>query len=141
MHWYKHYLADYQQDTSDLNLTEHGAYRALLDAYYQREGPLPSDLDVLYRIAHAHSRSERSSVRKIVLRFFTTVDGHVLNTRADQEILKYQAQCAANRRPNRVQNSEREIEIKNLRSKPVDKSIGNVASKLPAFLYKRPEES
>ena len=141
MHWYKHYVADYQQDTADLSFTQHAAYRALLDAYYQREGPLPSDLNLLYRITRAHSSAERKAVRLMVERFFTTIDGHVFNSRADKEILKYQAQCSANRRPNRVQNSEREIERdKELRSKPVDKYLGNVKKHLPDYLYKRPEE-
>ena len=50
MQWYKHYIADYQQDTADLTLIEQGAYRALLDAYYQREGPLPNDMKVINRL-------------------------------------------------------------------------------------------
>ena len=143
MHWYKHYVADYQQDTADLTLIEHGAYRALLDAYYQREGPLPSDPKLLYRITHAHSKAERAAVKRMVSAFFTSVDGHVLNVRADKEIVKYQAQCSANRRPNRVQNSEREIDRdKELRSKPVDKSLERtkILNQLPAYLYKRANE-
>ena len=138
MHWYKHYLADYQQDTADLSLLEHGAYRALLDAYYQREGPLPSDFKLLFRITHAHSKAERQAVKRMVSAFFTSVDGHVFNSRADREILKYQAQCAANRRPNRVQISDREIDRdKVLRSKPVDKSTGRSVAD---YLYKKPTD-
>ena len=143
MHWYKHYVADYQQDTADLTLIEHGAYRALLDAYYQREGPLPSDPKLLYRITHAHSKAERAAVKRMVSAFFTSVDGHVLNVRADKEIVKYQAQCSANRRPNRVQNSEREIDRdKELRSKPVDKSLERIkiSNQLPAYLHKKPDD-
>lgn len=119
MQWYKHYLADYQQDTADLTLIEHGAYRLLLDAYYQREGPLPSDLTILYRICHAHTRHERDAVRRVVERFTETLNGHLRVNRADKEIQQYQRQASANRDRDRdhstgafrAKNLERKIDI------------------------------
>lgn len=101
MQWYKHYLADYLQKTADLSLIEHGAYRLLMDTYYQREAPLPNDLKLIYRLVHAHHRHEQHAVRTILGRYFTMLDGHFINVRANEEIESYQAQCSANRRPNR----------------------------------------
>ena len=101
MQWYKHYLTDYGQDTADLTFIQDAAYRRLLDSYYQREGPLPNDLKLLYRVVHAHSRHEQEAVRTVLRRYFVSVDGHFTNNRADKEIEQYQAQCVANRRPNR----------------------------------------
>lgn len=124
MQWYKHYIADYLQDTADLSVIEHGVYRLLLDAYYQREGPLPSDFNILYRLCHAHSRHEKAAVRTVVGRFTETLNGHLRVSRADKEILKYQQQCSANRRPNRpriVGESDIELRERELREKETNK--------------------
>jgi uncharacterized protein YdaU (DUF1376 family) len=99
MQWYKHYLGDYARDTSDLSVTEHGAYRLLLDAYYSRGSPLPCDKSLLYRICRAHRLHEKRAVDVVVERFFTNSNMTIKHKRVDQEILKYQAQCLANRRP------------------------------------------
>ena len=124
MQWYKHYLTDYGQDTVGLNFLQDAAYRRLLDAYYQREGPIPNDLKLIYRMVHAHSRHEQDAVKMVLKRYFKeesrngsgNSDSHLeqfqehefasvrmvfTNHRADKEIEQYQAQCSANRRPNR----------------------------------------
>lgn len=101
MIWYKHFLDDYDRDTQDLSLLQHGAYRRLLDAYFQREGPLPQKLSQIYRMVRAHSGAEQRAVSSILSRFFNLHDGLYFNNRAQSEIVKYQAQCAANRRSNR----------------------------------------
>ena len=123
MQWYKHYIADYQQDTADLTLIEQGAYRALLDAYYQREGPLPNDMKVIHRLCRAHHFREREAVSKVLQRYFNERLGAWFNTRADEEILKYQQQCSANRRPNRTQNRIEENIKKEVTSTPVFKEF------------------
>lgn len=98
VHWYKHHLGDYSTDTAGLSLLEHGAYRLLLDAYYSNNGPLPCEMPVLYRICHAINNHEKAAVQFVIKRFFTNSGMTIKNNRADQEILKYQAQCSANRR-------------------------------------------
>ena len=123
MQWYKHYIADYQQDTADLTLIEQGAYRALLDAYYQREGPLPNDMKVIHRLCRAHHFRERQAVSKVLQRYFNERVGAWFNTRADEEILKYQRQCAANRGTNRIQNRIEENIKKEVTAKPVLKEF------------------
>lgn len=70
MQFYKHWIGDYQRDTSDLSLIEHGAYRQLLDTYYANDGNIPADLERLYRIARATTPEEQAAVRHIVERFF-----------------------------------------------------------------------
>ena len=125
MIWYKHHLDDYARDTSTLTMIQDGAYRRLLDSYYQREGPLPSDRLMIYRMCRAQTSAEKHAIDFILDKHFTQVNGHVLNTRADKEILKYQAQCAANRRPNQSRigvriDSESGIEV---RSKKLEEKI------------------
>ena len=125
MHWYKHHLGDYATDTVGLSALEHGVYRLLLDAYYSNDGPLPCDLGILYRICHAHNGSERKAVRTVVVRFFTNSDRTIKQKRADQEILKYQAQCLANRR--RIGN-ESASKPEAISQKPEDKESKPLAS-------------
>ena len=143
MHWYKFHIADFEQKTADLTLTQKGAYLALLNAYYQREAPLPADMGILYRICHAHHRKEQEAVRMVLNRFFTAKNGHYLQSRADQEVEQYQRQCSANRRPNRTQNL-REIERdKELTSKPVDnfQEKNPKPRKLDDYLYTTHQEA
>lgn len=98
MHWYKHNLGDYASDTAGLTLLEHGAYRLLLDAYYSNNGRLSSDRSILYRICRARRPAEMRAVRRVVGIYFLDDNSYLKNSRADQEILKYQSQCVANRR-------------------------------------------
>jgi len=70
MNFYKHWIGDYQRDTADLSLVEHGAYRLLLDAYYANDGEIPADYGRLYRIVRAYSEEEQLAVRTIADRFF-----------------------------------------------------------------------
>ena len=61
--FYKHWMGDYQRDTGDLSLVEHGAFRLLLDHYYATEKPLPPELARLNRIAKAVTPEEQDELR------------------------------------------------------------------------------
>lgn len=98
MNFYKHYLGDYARDTKGLSLTEHGAYRVLLDHVYATEDRLPDDMTELYRIAGAMTTAERKAVEKVAARFFpVNGDGRRYNKRAEEEIQKHSGQVQANR--------------------------------------------
>ena len=89
--YYPWYPGDYQRDTNDLSLIEHGAYRVLLDEYYTNKG-LPSDINRLYRICKAMTPDEQTAVRTVAKRFFPeNGNGALCNGRADKEILKRDA--------------------------------------------------
>lgn len=92
MLWYKHYMSDFAQDTSHLTILEHGAYRLLLDHYYHTEGQIGSDHGQIYRVVRALDPAEQKAVDLILTQFFTLEDGQYKNHRADEEIVKYQAQ-------------------------------------------------
>ena len=86
--YYPWYPGDYQRDTGDLSLTEHGAYRVLLDCYYMHRG-LPEEESRLFRIAKAMTDEERDAVRTVSARFFANNgNGFLTNKRADLEIEK-----------------------------------------------------
>lgn len=98
LNWYKHYMGDYNRDTAHLSLSEHGAYRVLLDTYYATAKPLPASPDALYRLAKAMNPAERKAVDLVALQFFPVgADGLRRNVRADREIAKHQNQAEINR--------------------------------------------
>lgn len=86
VNYYRHYLGDYQRDTSQLSLLEHGAFRMLLDAYYSSDGPLPADEDTLFRMARAMTAPEQHAVRMVAARYFVRDGDTLRNARADAEI-------------------------------------------------------
>ncbi len=86
--YYQWYPGDYQRDTADLSLIEHGAYRVLLDHYYCN-GMLPDDPPRLNRIANATTKKEKLAVDFITNRFFSkNGDGFLVNKRAEKEVNK-----------------------------------------------------
>lgn len=98
MNWYKLHIGDYESHTSHLSLLEDGIYGRLLRRYYMTERPLPNDLKELARLVRARSRHEVDALERCVNSYFLLkADGLLHNSRADEEILKYQGQCEANR--------------------------------------------
>lgn len=104
MDWYKHHITDYMEATRELNMLQDGAYRRLLDVYYQQELPLKVEERVIFRLINALHWREKEAARYVLGKFFVPLEGRWHNTRADEEIAKYQAQRVANRRPNREPN-------------------------------------
>ena len=98
MDWYKFDIAAYQRATEGLSAIEDGIYRRMIDACYQREGPLPSDLGTIYRLTHALTKHEKAAVRTVLQRFWVALNGHYHNTRCDAELLQYQGLCDAARK-------------------------------------------
>jgi uncharacterized protein YdaU (DUF1376 family) len=88
--YYRFFPGDYQRDTGDLTLVEHGAYRVLLDHYYTC-GPLPSEMDRLYRLCRAFSTEEQTAVSTVVERFFQPNGNRLRNRKADKELSEREA--------------------------------------------------
>lgn len=91
MIYYTHHLGDYMRDTAHLSMLEDAAYRRLLDIYYIKEIPLPSDVRECCKLARAQSKQEREAVAYVLRAFFTLTDDGYRQTRADIEIGEYQA--------------------------------------------------
>ena len=70
MNFYKHFIGDYQRDTGDLTLVEHGAFRTMLDHFYGTGRPLPKDRKALCRLLRAETEAERKAIESVVLRFW-----------------------------------------------------------------------
>lgn len=91
-HWYPHYVRDFKAKTGHLSLAEKGAYRALMDEYWERQGPLPADDKALCRLVGAFPE-EWAEVRDSILPFFEERDGMLHHRRIDEEIIKANAQA------------------------------------------------
>ena len=97
MNFYKHFISDYDGDTSHLSWDEDMAYTRLLRAYYRREGPFPLDMVLIHRIVRASTRPEKRAVERVLAEFFTRSEVGIHNKRADEEIYAYKKLCEVNR--------------------------------------------
>ncbi len=86
--WYSHDIAAYDEDTGDLSLVEHGAYRRMLDHYYKTAAPLPLGAQQIFRICCATTRPEKRAVVVILARYFTRCDDSYRHARCDAELQK-----------------------------------------------------
>ena len=86
MHYYQFYIGDYAKDCRHLSWDEDLAYRRLLDAYYAKEEPLPSDYRSIYRLVCAQTDSQREAVNTVLNEFFVETPEGWRNSKADNEI-------------------------------------------------------
>ena len=113
MNYYERYIGDYQRDTAQLSLAEHGAYTMLLDTYYATEKPLPESIEALCRICRAFGNTEQKAVKFVAEKFFKIEDGFRRNKKCDLIIAEYQEyikRCTENGkkggRPRRNKNNQ-----------------------------------
>ncbi len=70
MIFYKHFIGDYQRDTGDLTIIEHGAFRLMLDHFYGSGRPLPKDKKALCRLLRAETEADRKAIESVSVRFW-----------------------------------------------------------------------
>lgn len=102
LYYYRHIIGDYDRDTKELTLLEHGVYRRLMDAYYGNRGPLAAEPTNLYRVTSAVLPDEQAAVRKIAYLFFDLENGMLRHGKCDKEIARVtkesEAQAARSRK-------------------------------------------
>jgi len=96
MNFYKHYIGDFQRDTSHLSLTERGAYLALMHHYYATEMGLPDSHLALCRIAGAFTLAEKRAV-EVAMGFFEVRNYLLWHKRIEAELEKSEKRCDKNR--------------------------------------------
>jgi len=84
--WYPHYLADYDRDTADLTMLEHGAYRLLIDHYYRTGRPIPANAEISHRVCRAFAPAEKAAIDSVLHRFFVETDSGWEHQRIIQEL-------------------------------------------------------
>lgn len=87
MHYYSFHIKDYAAATAHLTAEEDLAYRRLLDIYYESERPISSDIALVSR----RVRLPETAVKVVLDEFFQPTSSGWINSRADEEIHKYQA--------------------------------------------------
>lgn len=88
VNYYEHHLGDWAAATGHLTWDEDMAYTRLLRAYYHAERPIPEGQQ--YRLAKATTPAQRRAVDSVLAEFFTLVDGHYHQKRADTEVARFQ---------------------------------------------------
>lgn len=91
VNYFEHHIGDYDKNTSHLTACEDGIYHRLIRRYYDKEIPLPADVDQVKRLARARDKLERAAVDTIINEFFKLeADGWHHKT-CDEVIASYQA--------------------------------------------------
>ncbi len=98
MNYYEHHIGDFLKKTVHLTAVEEGIYRRLLDRYYTTEQSLPADLRECCKLARASTKAERDAVRDVLRDFFTLQEDGYHQSRADQEIARFQEKSAKAKR-------------------------------------------
>lgn len=86
MIYWRRYGGDYLVSTIGFSMEMDGAYGRLLDNYYEREGPLPLNVEELMEIARATKETDREAVLKVLERKFKKHADGYHHDRADAEI-------------------------------------------------------
>ena len=86
--WFAWFPADYRAKTAHLDYMQDSAYRRMIDAYYERRGPLPADPQALYRICSARTQDECEAIDYVSKQFFQNGDGVLRHGRCDEQIEK-----------------------------------------------------
>lgn len=92
MHYYPHYIADFNNATRHLSRLERSIYRDCLELYYDIEGPLDgTDLERLQRRLLCHDDEEKAALDSVLNEFFEEEGGLYMNSRCDREIVIYKS--------------------------------------------------
>jgi uncharacterized protein YdaU (DUF1376 family) len=87
MNYYPFHLGDYTSHTAHLDPLEDLAYRRMLDLYYMREGPLPSDWREIARLIRM--RDNGAEIEAVLSEFFNLTDEGWSHARCERELAAY----------------------------------------------------
>lgn len=89
MNHYPHHIGDFRSGTVNMTRVERWIYRDLLDVYYDKEQPLPLDLEVVCREVGVRSDEERGIVADILKYKFVRTDTGYEHERCESVIADY----------------------------------------------------
>lgn len=74
MHYYAHNMKSFNSATRHLSRLARHFYRDMIELYYEDEGPLPKDLDLVCRRIRAKTKSEITLVEQVLKEFFVLTE-------------------------------------------------------------------
>ena len=74
MNYYEHHIGDYDKNTSHLTACEDGIYSRMIRRYYDKEVPLPVDVEQVKRLMRARTKEEKQAVVDVLAEFFILQD-------------------------------------------------------------------
>lgn len=84
--YYRHFTGDYTRETRHFSTLEHGAYRLLMDAYWDNGGPLPLDPTRLRRITGT-TKHQWAAIEATIFSQFFQKNGMLFHKKLDEELL------------------------------------------------------
>lgn len=94
MNHYPRHVGDWLRDTAHLSAIEECMYSRMIDQYYTREEPLPSDVATVARLIRAQGAAERKAVDSVLREFFALESDGWHQKRCDREIESYREKSA-----------------------------------------------
>jgi uncharacterized protein YdaU (DUF1376 family) len=89
VNYYPFHIGDFRSGTVNMSRMARWIYRDMLDVYYDKEQPLPLDLDKLYDMLGVDADDERRTVERVLrLKFVKGEDGY-RNAICDRVIAEY----------------------------------------------------
>jgi uncharacterized protein YdaU (DUF1376 family) len=95
MNFYPHHISDFNNATRHLTRVERSVYRDAIEMYYDKESPIPADIELLNRKLLCITEEEKQALLAILSEFFTLSDGLYRHDRCDLEIEKYRKNTSA----------------------------------------------
>ena len=106
MHYYQFNIGDYTSSTQHLEPMEDLAYRRMLDLYYQKESPLPKDIQQIARLIRMRTHCE--CIEIVLQEFFELTDEGYRNKGADKVLSKTYAKSEAARKSAKARWSKKD---------------------------------
>lgn len=119
MNHYPHHIGDFNNATRHLTRVERALYRDMLDLYYDKETPLPTDIQRLARLVLAVTDEEKAALKIVLDEFFTLEDDGYHNARCDHEIAVYRAKIEQASRAGQA-SAQRRASARNADAQPDD---------------------
>jgi uncharacterized protein YdaU (DUF1376 family) len=94
MNHYPHHIGDFNNATRHLTRLERSIYRDLIEFYYDIEGMLPLDTQVICRKVLARSNEEVTAVEQTLNEFFNETATGWYHVRCEEELDKYKSNAS-----------------------------------------------
>lgn len=131
MFYYKHHIGDFRSGTANMSRQERWIYRDMLDLYYDKEKPLPADIQDLCDSIGATEDEQRSIAKILRLKFNQTETGWV-HERCEIELENYRGNADIARQNGKKGGRPRKI------TQPVPSGMPSATQQEPSG---NPEES